>query len=571
LEHANLFLIPLDEERTWYRLHHLFQDLLAMRLKQSLPDQLESLHQRAANWYESNGFMSEAVDHYIQGKDFERAADLVEKNTVALFEQGKLDQLVGWIRKLPSDLSADRPWLSIYQAWALAFAGKNQEAETLIKVAIQGLEKEDASAQDQKNIWAEIHGIRALLSITSGDLQKALAFENVLDEFPVDRLFARNVIVWALGYAWRLQGEIPKATAAFREVLAIGRQLNNVWVMSTGFADLGMALRLSGRLREAESIYRESLEMMHQAGADGFGYLGRSQSFLANLLCELNQLEEAWQLTVESLAHAQLWNNPNHLAHAYWTQARILYGKGDTIEAVNALKKAEDVIAQHPAVVPNLRAVIETFRVRLLLAQGRLSEANNWAETHQLPKKEATQNIEVFDMHALTHARVLIAQEKFLTAWKHLQELENRARAAGQNNTLIEALTLKSLATSKRATALEVLESALDLGIPEGYRRVFLDEGDRLSQLLGGLRGRSPLVEPLLGTRTEKPNLETLLTPREIDILQAMAEGLSNKEIGQRLFISTGTVKAHSAAIYRKLEVINRTEAIARAKDLGLL
>jgi LuxR family maltose regulon positive regulatory protein len=571
LEHANLFLIPLDDERTWYRYHHLFQDLLAMRLEQSLPEQVTSLHRRAADWYESNGFMSEAVDHYIQGADFERAADLVEQHTVALFEQGKLDQLVGWIRKLPSGLSAHRPWLSIYQAWALAFAGKNQEAESLIEVAIQGLEQKAPSPEAQRNIWAEIHGIRALLSITSGNLQKALAFENMLDEFPADSLFARNVIVWSLGYAWRLQGELPKATAAFREVLAIGRQLNNVWVISTGFADLGMVLRLSGKLREAEAIYRESLEMMHQAGAQGSGYLGRSQSFLANLLCELNQLDEAWQLTLESIAHGQLWNNPNHLAHAYWTQARILYGKGDPMGAGNVLKKAEDIVANHPAIVPNLRAVIETFRVRLLLAQGRLSEADDWAETHPLPKKESSQNIEVFDMHLLTHARILIAQEKLSLAWKLLQELENRALAAGQKNTFLEVLTLKSLATSKRATALEVLESALELGIPEGYRRMFLDEGDRLSQLLGGLRGRSALVEPLLGARTKKPNLETLLTRREIDILRAMAEGLSNKEIGQRLFISTGTVKAHSAAIYRKLEVVNRTEAIARAKDLDLL
>lgn len=571
LEHANLFLIPLDDERTWYRYHHLFQDLLTMRLKQSLPGQVKSLHQRAANWYESNGSMSEAVQHYIEAADFERAADLVEQHTVELFAQGKLDQLVGWIRKLPSDLSARRPWLSIYQAWALAFAGKNQEAESLIEVAIQGLEKNDPSPDAHKKIWAEIHGIRALLSITSGDLQRALAFADVLDEFPKESLFARNVIVWALGYAWRLQGELSKATAAFQEVLAIGRQLNNMWVMSTGFADLAMVLRLSGRLREAEAIYRENLEMMRQAGAGGFGYLGRSQSFLANLLCELDQLEESWQLTLESIAHGQLWNNPNHLAHAHWTEARILYGKGDTTAAGNALKKAEDIITSHPAVVPNLCAVIETFRVRLLLAQGRLTEANDWVETHPLSQKTPSQNIEVFDVQTLTHARVLIAQEKFSMAWKLLEELENSARAGGQKNTLIETLTLKSLATPKRATALEILESALKLGIPAGYRRTFLDEGDRLIQLLGGLRGRSALVEPLFGAGTGKPKPETLLTTREIDILRAMAEGLSNKEIGQRLFISTGTVKAHSAAIYRKLEVVNRTEAIARAKDLGLL
>jgi LuxR family maltose regulon positive regulatory protein len=367
-----------------------------------------------------------------------------------------------------------------------------------------------------------------------------------------------------------MQGKLPEAIAAFREVLAIGRQLNNVWVMSTGYADLGMVLRLSGRLKDAEAIYRESLEILHQAGAGGLGYIGRSKSFLANLLCERNQLDEAWQLTNESIEHSQLWNNPNHLAHAYWTQARILYGKGDTTAAEDALRKAT-VVAAQPAVVPNLRAVIETFRVRLALAQGRVSEANRWAEEHAISQKTPALNIEVLDLQALTHARVWIAQEKFSAAWKLLERLETDARAAGRINTLIETLTLKALAAPKRATALDILKSALELGIPEGYRRTFLDEGDRLRQLLEGLRGRSTLIEPLIGAITGKPRIEILLTARELDILRGMAEGLSNKEIGQKLFVSAGTVKAHSAAIYRKLEVANRTEAIARAKDLGLL
>jgi LuxR family maltose regulon positive regulatory protein len=310
--------------------------------------------------------------------------------------------------------------------------------------------------------------------------------------------------------------------------------------------------------------------MLHQAGAGGLGFVGRSKSFLANLLCEMNQLVEAHQLVVESIEHSKLWNNPNHIAHAYWTEARILYGKGDISVAENALKRAEEVVVQ-PGVVPNLRAVIETFHVRLWLAHGRLSEANRWMEAHPLSQKAPQPNIEVFDLQALTHARVLISQEKLSVAWKLLDELEANARAGGRNNTLIEALTLKALAAPRRATALDVLESAIDMGVPEGYRRTFLDEGVKLIGLLKNLRGRSELVVPLLGEAAQKPKVESLLTARELDILGAMAEGLSNKEIGQRLFISTGTVKAHSAAIFRKLEVPNRTGAIARAKDLGLL
>lgn len=166
----------------------------------------------------------------------------------------------------------------------------------------------------------------------------------------------------------------------------------------------------------------------------------------------------------------------------------------------------------------------------------------------------------------------MIAQGDKEVAWNLLDELEQDARHTNRVETLIKVLILKALASSSSASALKALEAALELGIPEGYRRVFLDEGEKVLSLLEGMRGRSELVMPLLGSKTEKnKNEQMILTTRELEILGGMAEGMSNKEIGQRLFISAGTVKAHSAAIYRKLDVENRTEAIARAKDLGLI
>jgi LuxR family transcriptional regulator, maltose regulon positive regulatory protein len=178
---------------------------------------------------------------------------------------------------------------------------------------------------------------------------------------------------------------------------------------------------------------------------------------------------------------------------------------------------------------------------------------------------------ESYELQALAHVRILIAQQKLAAALKILNELEAPAHLAGRCNTLIEILVLKAITAPASSTSLNALESALRLGIPEGYRRVFLDEGSRLQALLRKLQASSELVEPLLVIEQKKSKEVSVLTTREMDILRAMANGLSNKEIGQKLFISAGTVKAHSAAIYRKLEVLNRTEAIARAKDLGLI
>lgn len=570
LEHENLFVIPLDNEGYWYRYHHLFQDLLMMRLKQTTPEQIQIIHRSAADWYETNGWISEAVQHYIQGADFERAADLVEQHTLQLFAQGKLDQLLNWIRKLPADFSVRRPWLSIHQAWVMAFAGKNTEAESLIQNVIDGSAAKDPLSDDRRKLQTEIHGIRALISITSGDIQKALASADSIDaEIHPDLLFARSVILWSRGFAWRMQGKIDKSISAFREVLQIGKQTNNLWTLSTSYADLGMVLRLSGKLREAEATYREGLKVMKQSDAGGLGFVGRLESFLANVLYEKNELDEAIQLVNASIAHNEMWSNPNHVAHAYWTKSRILFGmNADSVE--DTLDKAE-AAATHPAVVSTLRAGVDTLLVRFWLKTGRLNDAAQWMEFHPLNRDASQQNMEAFEMLALTHIRILLAQEKYPAAWKLLEELETPAHDERRNNTLIEILTLKSLASTSRARALILLESALSLGIPQGYRRIFLDEGPKLKPLLDGLSGRTKLVEPLIDADEAKQKVDGPLTARELDILRGMADGLSNKEIGQKLFISAGTVKAHSAAVYRKLEVANRTGAIARAKDLGLV
>jgi LuxR family maltose regulon positive regulatory protein len=258
LEHENLFIISLDEERYWYRYHHLFRDLLAMRLKRTAPDTITILHRLAADWFTATGEIDQAVHHYIQGQDFEHAADLVEQHAHKLFVLGRLDQLLGWIQKLPAELSVRRPWLSVYQAWTLAFAGKNAEAENLISIALQAVEQTRPSPGTRKKILVEIYGIRALVAITSGNLQEALRLYELLDaEASTDGLFARSVIVWAGGYAWRMQGQLTKAVEAFQEVLAIGKKLNNLWTMTTGYVDLGMVLRLAGRLRASASLYRE--------------------------------------------------------------------------------------------------------------------------------------------------------------------------------------------------------------------------------------------------------------------------------------------------------------------------
>lgn len=568
LERDNLFLISLDDQRQWYRYHHLFQDLLKMRLKQRLPDQIQALHRNAVRWYEANGWISEAVDHSIQGMDYDHAADLVEAHTFQLFAQGKLEQLMGWIQRLPPQLSDHRPWLGMYQAWVLAFAGQNEQASASIEKIIQTAAGDKLSPEDKRGLLLEIDAVRALVAITSGKIQDAKTLAGRLtSDVPANHLFARSVLIWALGFARRIEGDLPRAIEAFREVLEIGKQTNNLWTLSTSYVDLGMALRLSGRLREAEAIYREGLALLQQSSMGGLGFVGRLESFLANVLYEQNKLNEARTLIAFSIRHNELWKNPNHITHAYLTEARILLAmKADSVE--DALARAKSATA-HRAVTPSLRNSVDAVQVRFWLERGHLADAARWMAEHPLQKDGI--DTESYELQALAHVRILIAGQQFAAACKILDELEAPALTAGRGNTLIEILVLKAIATPGSSKALESLESALQMGVPEGYRRVFLDEGAKLMPYLQKLRAHTDLVEVLLETNQQDSKEENILTRREIEILKAMAEGLSNKEIGQKLFISSGTVKAHSASIYRKLEVLNRTGAIARAKDLGLI
>ncbi len=601
LERDNLFLIPLDEEAAsgagagWFRYHHLFLDLLLVRLKQAgqkEPGLEASLHRRAAAWLEANGWLRESIQHFIRAQDYPTAARLVEQHTLRLFSEGELQSLVGWIRLLPKELADSRPWLRIYQAWALAFAGDLLAARQLCLPVEEMLQGEgDLAPEERRRLRADLVGIRALTGLMSGEVREVLALENLpADTFPDGSLFAQSAVHWALGYAWRMLGDLPRATAAFQAMQQAGFQTNNNWTILSAAVDLGLVLRLTGRLRDAEALYRNGLERVERAGTRGAGFVGRIESFLANILYEKNELVEASQLAQSSVRHNRYWNNPNHTAHACGVMARIRLGQGDLAGAREALREMERIAAEQ-TIVPPLHAMLDSLRVRLWLAENDLPQAARWLESRRQPAGDpAYLRTEVGETQGIAMARARLALGDREGARALLAQLEETARANSHTNALIEIRILTALSAPGQNAAHAALREALSLGCPEGYTRVFLDEGEPLRKLieeaLGAVKrerpGSSPhplagCMQSLLGQfeRISKPETAPTekppLTDRELDILRAIAEGLSNPEIGRRLYISAGTVKAHSAAIYRKLDVANRTEAIAKAKDMGLV
>jgi LuxR family transcriptional regulator, maltose regulon positive regulatory protein len=365
-------------------------------------------------------------------------------------------------------------------------------------------------------------------------------------------------------------------------MLLVARQHNLLWTLMTASVDFGATLRLQGKLRQAEQVFRNALTAAHQAGVGNLGYMGRLEAFLANILYEQNQLDAAEQLVLASITHNRSWQNNNHSVYAYLVYWKIAQAKGESAKAKEALALAGEV-AEPGFLIPNLRASLEIARVRSWLAAGHLAQALRWA--HDQTNRTGKTYDEAQEQVKLTLARIHFAMGKKPEAYRLLTTLEGDIQSLGLANLLIEVLTLTTLCAPSQTDALAALGRALELGLPEGYARVFLDEGAPMLALLQSYRvtaGITPEIRIYLDGLLEqagiRPSLETttlqeqtVLTHRELEILKALASGMNNQQIGSELFISAGTVKAHTSAIYRKLNVVNRMEAIARAKDLGLI
>lgn len=372
----------------------------------------------------------------------------------------------------------------------------------------------------------------------------------------------------------------------------LGETMENLWTTVTGHIDQGTVLRAQGRLRLARQAYQAGLDLARGQAAFAPGYVGRLESLLAMVHYELNDLAQAHRLAEDSLRHNLGWRNPNHDTHAWLARAVVALAEGDAPQAGRALAEASQVVARG-AVARLLQSQTEAVRVRYWLAVEDMDAARQWAEARA---PLAGRLAEMLEPEQLALARAWVAAGESGRALPLLSTLEAAARATGGTSTLVETLALRALAETASGAALEALQAAVTLGEPEGFARVFLDLGEPMRLLLRDL-ARSPLsknaparlrsyVERLLGAfplpapvagaqpAAAPPGLAQIVEPltgRELEILRALAEGLTNPQIGARLYVSTGTVKAHTAAIFRKLAVANRAEAVARAKDLRLL
>ena len=577
LEHANLFIVPLDNERRWYRYHHLFADLLRQRLHQSADSPPENggrgvdeLHKRASAWYEDNGLEIEAFHHATAANDFERAERLIEGKGMPLHFRGAVAPVLNWLASLPTTVLDAWPSLWTSYASVLLVTGQTTVVEQKLQAAEAALQ--DAEPDDKnKDLVGRIAAIRATAAVNQNQVETIIAqSRRALEYLHPNNLAFRTSTIWKLGYAYHLQGDRAAASQAYTEVISIGKASGNVVFTLMATIGLGALQEAENHLDLAEQAYRSVLKLF---GDQPLPFASEAYLGLARIFYEWNDLDAAQQYVQKSIQLARLIDKTDRVVACEVFLARLKLAQGDAAGAAAILVRAGQFARQHNFVyrMPEIAAA----RVLTLLHQGNLAEAAELAQTHELP---------------ISQARVYLAQGDTSTTLAVLEPLRQQAEAKGWEDERLKVMVLQAVAhfaRGEKGKAVQLLGDALALAEPGGFIRLFIDEGTPMAHLLseatahgimqdyvGKLLAVFEAEEQKSEEKSYPSKAQPLIEPlsqRELEVLRLIAQGLSNREISERLFLALITVKGHNQKIFSKLQVHRRTEAVARARELGLL
>jgi LuxR family maltose regulon positive regulatory protein len=594
IERSNLFLVTLDEERQWYRYHHLFAEVLRTRLRQTQPALVPELHRRASDWFEQHQLFDEAVTHALAIPDIERAVRLIEQHGWS----SRFQMLLGWLNRLPDAFVRSQPTLCIIHAVILMLMHQLERATARIQDAERCLVKE-MPADQRRTILGVIAASRGTLARLLGDYERGVPLaQQALDLLPeMEETLLRCLVypttLLTAASAYLVDGDLTPATESFVETtVASMRTLGNLPTTLRSISNLARLQLLQGKLRQAASTIEQVMHLASghrelQALLNGADYY----FLLGELLREWNQLEQAKQQLEQGmdLDRGTLTAEAEMITRGYLAFARLQQVCGQSARALQTLD-AFALLAQQRGFAPTLLAHGAAVRAQVELAQGNLAAAIRWAETSGLSTTDALSYPR--ERAYLTLARVRIAQGQaqpmgsFLPeALDLLERLLEDAESKARMSSVIEILLLRALALQaqgKQDEALRTLGRALALAEPEGYVRLFLDEGAPMLILLRQAYARQiapGYVVTLLEAAGEQvrpaphrsSQLMDSLTAREREVLRLLVDGASNREIADHLVLSVNTVKKHVLNLCGKLGVQNRAQAIAKARTLQLL
>ncbi len=565
LEQDNVFLLPLGGECCWYRYHHLFADVTRNLLRQTYPDQIPELHRRAAIWYEQNGFVPEAIEHALAAENWGHAGSLIDDYSTIVWRSGEVTRVLDWVEKLPEEVAFGFPRLSVNYGWACVLTGRYEDCEAACT-------RVEPLIQDNPELQVDLLTVQVLLARARGQQERSV--ELVLkaqEQSEIGSVETRALLMLSLGISlWDL-GRVSESTSAADEAAYLAEQAQNwhAWAVMQGF--LGLAQAAFGNLHQAKEIYQRVTRPMQ--GIPRWAGGGFAQVCLSALYYEWGDLDRAKKYALAGLKFSQITGHSEIQMNCYRQLAFIYQAQRKPQKAWELLDEAEQVIRKHP--LPRLWG---PEHIQIALAQKDLNKALQWSKKVHGEYGAAIH----YPAIPLEGAKLALAQEDRSAAADLLATRFSKASRDGIRYAQIEIRILQALASTDEKQAMTHLCEALAWAEPEGFCRIFVDQGAALVPLLqrAAQMGFYPRYAVQLLSAIEKDTgsahlvaqpLVEPLSERELQVLQLVAAGKSNREIADELVIALGTVKRHVYNIFGKLNVRSRTECAARARELHLL
>jgi LuxR family maltose regulon positive regulatory protein len=600
LEQANVFIFPLDEERRWYRYHHLFAEVLSHRLQRLHPDLAPELHRRASVWCEEHDQMEAAVEHALCAHDFERTVYLIEQKEAGelVTNRGEFGTLQRWMEALPYGLVRARPRLCLIYIWSLLPLGRWNECERLLQDAERGLQAVSEPAIVER-VLSSIMAARASLAYSTGNAQFAISLsEQALARIPPENLSGRSFTLLHLAGAYWAGGDLATANKYIEQAVTMGRAAGNIYVTLFSMYLLAMVQVSQAHLHQADSTFQQALQFAASYQERPLMATASLRLDLGRLLYEWNDLDATVEHVNRSIEIYLQIGDPRFLPYAYRTLAAVKRAQGDGEGEREELERALHLLRQHNLARDN--PLLAAFGARLSMLLGDIEAAERWAREDAGNGDE--QPVYLHETKHLIRTRLFMQQGKTAAALEMLGCLLHMAEAEARTGSVIKILVLLAMALQMQgdnSAAALTLARALTLAEPEGYIRTFVDEGEPMRTLLSEVlaaqqEGRfsgehsvsSTYIQrllaafavpsvPSLADNGNLPALSSLLaeplSERELEVLRLIAAGLSNQEITEQLVIAMSTLKTHINHLYSKLDVRSRTQAIIQARALNLL
>jgi LuxR family transcriptional regulator, maltose regulon positive regulatory protein len=581
LHRDGLFLVPLDETGTWYRYHHLFADVLHHRLMQQNQRGIDELHIQAGRWLEESGMTTFAIDHYARGGAYNDATRLITASGRGRGTAGEAEMVSRYLSRLPEDLIQANAELCLTAAWASLVTGPLASVESWLEAAEATV---DPAEPNQQHLLAgEAQAIRAMVASFSGDSQAAIhSAGQALALLPETHNHLRAVVSMSLGQVHRFDGNLQASEQAYTDAVELGLSVGNLYAAIDSLSDLGLVLMRLGRLHDAEAAFRRAERELADREATDLPEAGSLAVIWPDLLRERNQLAEAREMIQRGIYLGQSGAKMDLLITGYRGLGLILSAMGDPEAGLDALATAHKYAELYGLEHTARGIVAREMQIRLSIED--LVPVEQWFQRY---RPDSSLPGTVTEWEQLLLAKVHLSRDEHTRAQSILDTLQAAAEETDRTGDLLKVLAVQALvndASGHRQAAISTLSNALTLAEPEGFVRVFLDEGEPMRELIeriadgnrsvhyaGYLLGQAREFSARTGRKSPVVTLAEPLSERERDVLRLLGAGLSSPEIAREMFVAPSTVRSHLKSIYRKLDVHSRDQAIARARDLDLL